>query len=488
MQNKHEENFPNHTLGDTRLSSGVEDLASGSYPRHSPNHPELESITSISTLDTVGIAFNRNPARELAGPSGEDALGHKGSGVKNSGRQGVRKHPLMSPDAPTFEAMCSLDVLEGARNRLYSEIPRKNVAKREKVLTIDLLQLRASLLAGSYRHRPCNARWRIVGGGRRLIDSPSIEDRIVQRAYVDVMAPLAERLACSRNHGYRSDRSIHTALWSLVVAIESQGYSHLFRTDIEGFFKNVPHSRMAEVISRQIADLDLRAFSLHLLNTASTYQASTIGLPTGWLVNPLWSNLLLSPLDFQLEDAGLDFIRYVDDYAFLQFSAGQSRKNHAILLGELAKLGLTLKKPHSGKTYTRKIDAGVLVLGHEIKKLNGQVRITVSKKSTMEIHNALFGRLRRLRYAKEPTQLIKEIVDMANGWSGNAVQYPGGISNIRSRTMTEVNEHLLGAMRALPDSIQTMLTASPLGVHIKQGYFLRIRPLEQMRLITAVAA
>jgi hypothetical protein len=382
----------------------------------------------------------------------------------------------------TFEGMSSVEALSVARRMVAKDIPADNTIAHRKLAELDLNALSQSLRDGTYRHRQCNARWRYPEGKRRFIDSPTLLDKVVQRAYVNTITPVVEAISSNCSHGFRPERSIHTGLWSLICSIQEHSFTHLFRTDIEGFFENILHEHMAAAIERNIRDTELTRFSLQLLSVAQSYKGINKGLPTGWLVNPLWANLLLTPIDAQLESAGLEFMRYADDYGIPQRSHNETTANRALLESGLRDLGLCLKDEASEKTYTRRLEGGVVVLGHEIKMTRGQLTCIVSKKSLKDIEQMLFGKVRKLHNCRQPRQIADEIIQQANGWSGNAVCYPPDWNHSRLRELNSVNAKLAKMIDALPPErhdLRALLKKKPL---------LTIRPLADMRLIKAPAA
>ncbi|AFM10732.1 RNA-directed DNA polymerase (Reverse transcriptase) [Turneriella parva DSM 21527] len=477
-------NTLNHqnTLGDKRRNNPTD--------RREREQPQAPARSDTSPTNSTPLT--EKGYKDVAGAQLVDSLNPRsepsGTPESKQSQPGGRKPPLMCHPAITYDAMCSLAGLQRAQISLIEELKRRGEGSKHALSYEDLTELGALLRSHQYSHRPCRLMTIKVGSKKRDIDSPDWLDRIVQRTYVDTIYPLVQQMACDSSHAYLYKRSIHTALWRLIMNIEHFGYSHVFRTDIESFFDSIPHAEMERVIDLHIRDIELNAFSHELLRVAEGFKNSKVGLPTGWLIPPLWANMLLTPVDARLESAGLKFFRYGDDYGILQRSKQEAEFAQGLLESALKPLGLHLKPGYSHKTYTRKLEDGLIVLGHEIRRINNRLTVAISKNSLAETRRELHGKICSLRYAEDAGRIAGEIWHIAHGWSGNAVHYGTGFNHPRFAQLADANTDLLTAINSLPPQRKALLLDSPMGKRFDGQRLLIIRPLVDMPLIKEVAA
>ncbi len=141
-------------------------------------------------------------------------------------------------------------------------------------------------------------------------------DRVVQQAIAQILIPLYEPQFSDHSYGFRPKRNSHQALTKCRDYI-TEGYVHAVDLDLEKFFDNVNHVKLAEVLSRTITDG--RVVSLiHKYQNAGvqvsrSIQSSEMGVPQGGPLSPLWSNIMLNELDKEMERRGHKFVRYADD-------------------------------------------------------------------------------------------------------------------------------------------------------------------------------
>jgi RNA-directed DNA polymerase len=178
-------------------------------------------------------------------------------------------------------------------------------------------QLREALLAGTYRPQPVK-RVEIPkpGGGVRKLGIPTVLDRFIQQAILQVLQPAWDHTFSDGSYGFRPGRSAHQAIVQAQRYL-GEGYSWVVDLDLEKFFDRVNHDKLMSLVKQRVADRRvLQLIDRYLKAGALTdegLEATVEGTPQGGPLSPLLANLLLDGLDKELERRGHRFVRYADD-------------------------------------------------------------------------------------------------------------------------------------------------------------------------------
>jgi RNA-directed DNA polymerase len=182
-------------------------------------------------------------------------------------------------------------------------------------------RIRASLLDGTYEPSP--VRRKVIpksDGGERLLGIPTVLDRLVQQAALQVLGPMFDPGFSESSFGFRPGRSAHGALKQVKRYVQ-QGYGVAIDMDLSKFFDRVQHDVLMHRVARKVDDrrvLKLIGRYLRAGVRIDDYDEPTeIGTPQGGPLSPLLANVLLDDLDKELEGRGLRFARYADDFIIL---------------------------------------------------------------------------------------------------------------------------------------------------------------------------
>lgn len=157
-------------------------------------------------------------------------------------------------------------------------------------------------------------------GGVRNLGVPTVIDRVVQQAIVQVLTPIHEPLFSDSSYGFRPNRCCEMAI---IKALEymNDGYEWVVDIDLEKFFDNVHHDKLISLIMKNVKNGEIvsliRKFLVSGIMIDDEYKESVIGTPQGGNLSPLLSNVVLNELDRELEARGLHFVRYADDCIIL---------------------------------------------------------------------------------------------------------------------------------------------------------------------------
>jgi RNA-directed DNA polymerase len=178
-------------------------------------------------------------------------------------------------------------------------------------------QIQDALLAGTYRPQPVK-RVEIPkpGGGVRKLGVPTVLDRFIQQAVLQVLQPEWDKTFSASSYGFRPGRSAHQAV-AQAQRYLGEGYGWVVDLDLEKFFDRVNHDKLMSLAKKRVADRRvLQLIDRYLKAGALTdagLEATGEGTPQGGPLSPLLANLLLDGLDKELEHRGHRFVRYADD-------------------------------------------------------------------------------------------------------------------------------------------------------------------------------
>jgi RNA-directed DNA polymerase len=232
-----------------------------------------------------------------------------------------------SPENPAdtlrvMEDVCSSDNLWKALERVKANkgspgIDGMTVVQLPGYLKQYWLTLRDQLLKGTYQPQPVK-RVEIPkpDGGVRKLGIPTVVDRFIQQAVMQVLQEQWDPTFSNHSYGFRPGRSAHQAV-AAAQQYQADGYRWVVDLDLEKFFDKVNHDRLMAAVAQRVADKRLLKLIRAFLNAGvmdkGLVSATDEGTPQGGPLSPLLSNLVLDELDRELEKRGHRFVRYADD-------------------------------------------------------------------------------------------------------------------------------------------------------------------------------
>ena len=151
---------------------------------------------------------------------------------------------------------------------------------------------------------------------KRGLGIPTVVDRVIQQAIVQVLSPIYEKQFSETSYGFRPNHSCEMAVLKLLEYF-NDGYTWIVDIDLQKFFDTVCHDKLISIIMKTIHDGELvsliRKYLVSGVMENGVVSPTKVGTPQGGNLSPLLSNIMLNELDRELENRGLRFTRYADD-------------------------------------------------------------------------------------------------------------------------------------------------------------------------------
>ena len=276
-------------------------------------------------------------------------------------------------------------------------------------------RVKEELLEGRYKPSPVR---RVdipkPGGGTRQLGIPTVLDRLIQQAVLQVMQPVFDGEFSESSYGFRPGRGAHQAVLAAQAHVAS-GLRWVVDLDIEKFFDRVNHDMLMARVARKVEDKRILRLIRGYLQAGvmenGLVRASTEGTPQGGPLSPLLSNILLDDLDKELERRGHAFCRYADDcniYVRTQRAGERVMESVTHFLEKKLKLRVNGEKSAVDRPWKRKF-LGYSMTSHK------QPRLKVAPQSVKRFKDKLREMFRRGR-GRNLAAFIEELKPILRGW------------------------------------------------------------------------
>jgi RNA-directed DNA polymerase len=276
--------------------------------------------------------------------------------------------------------------------------------------------IREQLLKGTYEPKPVR-RVEIEkpdGGGMRKLGIPTVLDRVVQQAVMQVLQQQWNPTFSEHSYGFRPGRSAHQAVAQAQQYVAA-GYSWVVDLDLEKFFDRVNHDKLMGQIAKRVEDKRLRKLIRAFLNAGvmenGLVSPSVEGTPQGGPLSPLLSNLVLDELDRELELRGHHYVRYADDsniYVRSEQAGRRVMESITRFITHKLKLKVNETKSAVARPQERKFLGFSLTAGPEVKRVIAPKALVRFKRRIREITRRAKG--------VSIQQTIKELASYMRGW------------------------------------------------------------------------
>lgn len=277
-------------------------------------------------------------------------------------------------------------------------------------------RIREQLFAGSYRPQPVLRR--IIekeGGGQRELGIPTVLDRFIQQALLQVLQPQIDPSFSDHSYGFRPGRSAQNAVKAARNFVR-EGRGWVVDVDLEKFFDRVNHDILMERLSRRIADKPLLRLIRRYLEAGILANGVKVerheGTPQGGPLSPLLANVLLDEVDKELERRGHRFARYADDCNVYVKSRRAGERVLATLRRIYEGLHLRVNEAKSAVDKAQKRE----FLGYSFYyDRQGQARLRVGGKARARL-KARVRKITRRNRGSSLKQICEELRSFLLGW------------------------------------------------------------------------
>ena len=216
------------------------------------------------------------------------------------------------------------------KNRGAAGIDKISISMFEKQLEQNLTRLMKDLKSGAYQPKPLRRKLIPKAPGKfRPLGIPAVRDRVAQEVIRRLIEPYFEPHFSDLSFGFRPHRSCHQAIRKM-LKFWKQGYCIVLDADIQGFFDNIQHELIIDLVAQKIADGNIlrtiRKFLKAGVMEDGVLKKTSMGTPQGGVISPLLANIVLDVLDKELAKAGFVFVRYADDFLVLAKSTPDCEK------------------------------------------------------------------------------------------------------------------------------------------------------------------
>jgi len=312
-------------------------------------------------------------------------------------------------------------------NAAYKRVKQNKGAAGVDGMTVDEMlpylkehkeELLESLRNGSYKPHPVR-RVEIPkpDGGKRMLGVPTVIDRMIQQAIVQVLQPTYEKIFSDNSYGFRPSRSAHQAIKQTKEYYE-QGYTQVVDIDLAQYFDTVNHDLLIGMVKDQVKDENvIKLIRRYLKSGVMAYgivRATEEGTPQGGNLSLLLSNIYLTGFDRMLEARGHRFVRYADDcniYVRSRRSAERVMVNCTKYLEGKLKLKVNREKSRTGSPLRLKF------LGFSLYKMKGKVGIRLHEKVVKKFKDKV-RILTSRKQARTMGEILQNLKRYTVGWLG----------------------------------------------------------------------
>ncbi len=310
------------------------------------------------------------------------------------------------------------------KNHGSAGVDHMPVTKLSELMSIDKEELTVKVRSGSYLPQAILGVEIPKGDGKiRLLGIPSVTDRLLQQAVLQIITARFEFEFSDNSFGFRPNKNLHQAVMKAQGYI-NEGFQNIVDIDLKTFFDEVDHRYLMQLLYRKIKCLDTLRLIRKWLRAPILINGKLVkrrkGVPQGSPLSPLLSNIMLHELDRELEKQGLRYVRYADDFSIYTKSKATARKAaNAIFKFLKNKLRLTINREKSG--IRRPVNFIILGFGFVptyVKGEKGKYQLVVSEKSWKKLKQKLksFTRKTTSMSFKERIQKLNAVI---RGWVNN---------------------------------------------------------------------
>ncbi|GAX41517.1 RNA-directed DNA polymerase [Tolypothrix sp. NIES-4075] len=255
--------------------------------------------------------------------------------------------------------------LKVAENRGCAGVDGETISSFAGNQTVNIYQLLNAVANSTYQPLPCK---QVIipkkNGTQRELKIPTVRDRIVQQALLNVLCPLMEDKFSPVSFAYRPNLSYINAV-EKIADWRDMGYVWVLDADIVKFFDNIDHSRLLKEVRLHIDNPGFLCLIKSWISVGVLTQEGLIlpqkGIPQGAVISPILANIYLHEFDELVSATDLKIVRYADDFMVLSRSQERILSAKLEIINLLDSMGLTI---NTEKTQVTNFERGFRFLGH----------------------------------------------------------------------------------------------------------------------------
>jgi len=371
--------------------------------------------------------------RQMPAPAGRGSVvSGEAAGDLLSDEAGDPRYETGDTGSALINAMLTGENLRAAWKRVKANkgaagVDGLDIEQTARQLMDSWHETRDQLLRGTYLPSPVR---RVTipkpGGGERELGIPTVTDRLIQQAMLQVLQPILDPTFSRHSFGFRPGRSAHDAVKRAHRYVQS-GRRIVVDVDLEKFFDRINHDILIDRVQRRIGDVGMIRLIRAYLNSGIMWNgvvyAREQGSPQGGPLSPLLANVLLDEVDKELEGRGHCFVRYADDLNVYVGSAKAGERVMELLRKLYTRLHLTVNESKSAvaSVFGRKF------LGYSFwGAAKGEVKCKVAAKP-LQAFKQRIRQLTRRTCGRCMSDVIEQLRSYVLGWKAyfKLAQTPG---------------------------------------------------------------
>jgi len=294
------------------------------------------------------------------------------------------------------------------RNDGASGIDKQSISSFEKNLSVELNRLQNELREKHYQAQAVRRTYiKKDDGSPRPLGIPTVRDRVVQQALLNVLQPIFDPDFHPSSYGYRPKRSAAQAVAKAERFMSKYRLHHVVDMDLSKCFDTLDHDLILKGVNRKVSDGSvLNLIDLFLksgvVDEHGKYHEVTKGCPQGGVISPLLMNIYLDKFDQYTKSKGIRIVRYADDILIFAYTRSEAGKYRAIaenFLEDELRLEVNERKTHLTDVWS-----GVAFLGFII----GWRRVRIHPKSVKRFKD----KVRRLTPRNSGKNLYQQIAEL----------------------------------------------------------------------------